>query len=1112
MNSIDEQSRDKIKNDIGTNFFVEAGAGSGKTHELVERMVAMVESGIDISEISAITFTKAAANEFYERFQKELAKRDTENAREALKNIDQCFMGTIDAFCYTILHEHPFEAGIPSDAKVLSDEERNAFYITEYHKILNDSDSELDTQANLFKRLHQKNHEVVFVEEMDYLMGHRNAKFIAPKGYDSGLDDNLKQDIRKFQNRLTKLCDYLITLPELRIVSAFDSGPEALALVSDVKRDISKKDIVQVFNSIKFGVKKIEKIRLIEDFDFDSCKSLEIEPMKKRAPAKEDEDKGNGCEYHKFRIKKSFSEEWKAIENRIPYKLSMPFLLNAAEKIEKKWEASGSLAFFDCLYYLRNMLKKDAENDGKLIRHIQDKHKYYLIDEFQDTDPMQAEVFFYLTAENPDADWTKCDPKPGSLFIVGDPKQSIYRFRNADVAQFRRVKNLFNNGVGEVLQLTKNYRSTKKMCEFFNETFSERMSTETDDQSKYENIEIDEHNGELKDEFEAPAYYYASSQADDPSEVANIVKRMVERKVKIFDKDHENGRPVEYKDFMVITPDKKHLDNYITKFQEIGIPIRVNGKVQFSVCHSLIAMTNLYSCVTNPRDQVSLFATLEGPLFKLKDADIFALVDKQEKFKQLSLYSNCNIEEVPKKARAAFDRLKGYSEIAKHLSPSALLEKLTEEFEIFRKVPTDNMDVFYYILELLRNAEANKTVVSHSDAVKFLRDRLNGVYEEERCLKLDEDDNAVLVANLHKVKGLEAPIVILAFAHDKEKWKTPKYHVDYSESSPLGYVFKGPKIGFYELFKLPEEAYEEDEKYRKARTSEMNAQKAEGLREIYVAATRAKNLLIICKPQTKEDKTLKCRWDYKKNADDESLFFNNLEKIDDELSKLKKRGKNDINNFELFFAIGELYENAIDSCVFKDREAKEGKTYELIKPSEMDKSHGGGGKEKVPLSEYSTVIGTSAHSVMEALVSSKGNIEVNKLVDFVLSQNLDANSRKVEPDLRKMLKSLAETMKQGGYPQKNGVVQDILPVLQGADEVFCEMPFTYKEDGAVIDGVMDLVYQKEGEWHILDWKTNYDDEGLEEHYSKQLNAYKKAFKQATGIEVADAHTYHLAVK
>ena len=153
----DTLSRQKIVEHIRSNFFVEAGAGSGKTTILVKRMVAMVEQGLDVSKICAITFTKAAAGEFYDRFQKALIKRSTAPTEQdfvpvpgelvnptdqtraycitALNHIDLCFMGTIDSFCNMILSEHPAKAGIPSDASVLSGEEMHACYKKAYSEI-----------------------------------------------------------------------------------------------------------------------------------------------------------------------------------------------------------------------------------------------------------------------------------------------------------------------------------------------------------------------------------------------------------------------------------------------------------------------------------------------------------------------------------------------------------------------------------------------------------------------------------------------------------------------------------------------------------------------------------------------------------------------------------------------------------------------------------------------------------------------------------------------------------------------------------------------------------------------------------------------------------------
>lgn len=196
----DAVSREKTVNDIFSNFFVEAGAGSGKTTILVKRMVAMVEAGIDVSKICAITFTKAAAGEFYDRFQKMLIERNTAPTESdftarpgelgnptdetrnrclaALNNIDLCFMGTIDSFCNTVLSEHPAKAKIPSDSSVLSDSDMKAVYKKEYSKIQRgEYGEELKSLCKRFKSFYY-NPDEVFLQSIGKLMDTRNCHHI----------------------------------------------------------------------------------------------------------------------------------------------------------------------------------------------------------------------------------------------------------------------------------------------------------------------------------------------------------------------------------------------------------------------------------------------------------------------------------------------------------------------------------------------------------------------------------------------------------------------------------------------------------------------------------------------------------------------------------------------------------------------------------------------------------------------------------------------------------------------------------------------------------------------------------------------------------------------
>ena len=123
-----------------------------------------------------------------------------------------------------------------------------------------------------------------------------------------------------------------------------------------------------------------------------------------------------------------------------------------------------------------------------------------------------------------------------------------------------------------------------------------------------------------------------------------------------------------------------------------------------------------------------------------------------------------------------------------------------------------------------------------------------------------------------------------------------------------------------------------------------------------------------------------------------------------------------------------------------------------------------------------------------------------------------ASMEEFRESFRKKLESVYDVMHNGGYPQINGAIQDILPEILSADEVYSEVPFTYKEEGTIWNGIIDLIYRKAGKLHIIDWKTNRNDEGLAEHYKDQLDAYKKATKEITGESAKYALIYHISIE
>ena len=1039
----DQISRDKIRNDIHSNFFVEAGAGSGKTSVLVDRMAAMVEGGIDISRICAITFTKAAAGEFYARFQQKLSESDSENAKKALKDIDLCFMGTIDSFCNMVLSEHPAAAGIPSNAVVVEKEEMDALYLREYSRILRgEAGDELRRKAERFSGCFYNAGEI-FLKGMNVLSASKNAHF----NYVAPGSDEPDEQFKTEKARLVSVLRYLHDHPEIAATEKNKKAAEAYDALDD-SIDTIEGSWNDDLGNVERALRSLKDLRVIPECD-----------MNLFGPGWED---FFAPHYTRSKITWYEIESEKdplmveAIKN-LRFSIAADFINDCLDDISDTLRKEGKLSFSDYLLYLRDLLKKDAKEGGKLIKHIYGRHSYFLIDEYQDTNPIQTEVFFYLTAKEPKENWKECIPHSGSLFIVGDPKQSIYRFRNADVASFIGVRELFRNpDVGEVLMLYRNFRSTDKMCMWFNRAFTSLLPEDTQIQSKFSEIPTGE-KGSYDSAIEGAYGYtvpYSRSVAgsEDPAKVAEIIQKII----------NLPDIPVtDYKDFMLITPGKGHLSHYMNALSEVGIPFRIEGKVLFHECEPLISLSHLMSAVADPFDAKASFAA-----------------------KHLS---GCSITD---------DEIHEYSLRAKEMSPAAVFTMLLEEQRVFARAGTHNAEYVYFALELLRSAEVDGTVSSVEEGAEYIAALVRDESAEERCIQLRRDSNRVHIANLHKVKGLEAPVVILADPASYSRGAESR--VDYSVTPPESYIF-----AFDNSLKTTDYA---DEKEKEEAVLE-----AEKLRLLYVAATRAEKILVVsCALKADGDPSSTNPWLPLYDFTDEDIF-DSLGPVEIPAAEAKPE-----------FDAEELYEKAESSSVLKN-DASKAASYSIRKPSTVtlkgvtsseddyeDKAVDEIGREAEAPSrtrEQALLIGTMVHRVMEVLVSSGNKADLDKLVlETVREYEADTEA------YRDILTKVGNTTRSGGYPQQNGTPQDILGELLNADEVYCELPFCYSDgSGEIWHGVMDVVYRKGDDWHIIDYKTNADADDLDKHYQEQLEAYIKAFKEITGNE-ADAGTYHIEIK
>ncbi len=1032
---IDETNRHDLVQCVDRNFFVEAGAGSGKTTTLVSRMVNMVRSGIGVDKICAITFTKAAANEFYSRFQKELGDCDDENCRRALRDIDLCFMGTIDAFCQRILSEHPVEAGLPASFEHIDDKDLVSLVYRKLSQIKSDKNSDYWDIRELFRDVNQI--DDYLVGGITRYWGMRNSRLVYV--------DNLS--FREIVKSVSGEAVELLAFVEANKEKKYQGGRSAnsdlawykFLLHSDVLKtrwtEDNAPDIIKALDP-----------KVVSALRFDKTIDAEI---RDRWLIK------NSSFGYKLPLHSAFDRAREALENYRHQKL-LEFIDDFVASFSVELKNEGKITYFDALYYLRDMLKKDIkENEGRLIRHVQGIHKYYLVDEFQDTNPLQSEVLFYLTAKEPKENWTECVPDKGTLFIVGDPKQSIYRFRSADITSFNRVKKLFEGEVGEVRQLIRNFRSSDSLCSYFNDTFDRIFNENEENKGSFElKIPVEE----AFDGKSVQRYITDSPKDEDAEKVSEIISSLVASPEFLI--PTRNGkRRAEYRDFMVITPNKKELVLYMAAFREAGIPYIVEGAVMFGESYALRLVYYFFKYFLSPFDKGARFGLENISGINLEDREIEAL------------------------------RL-NYMEY----SPSALFAAIMSIREFETKAITENYEYVYYALELLRAKEASGDIVSMQDTVGYLESLILEDSDDERCLHLQRDSNAVMLANLHKVKGLQAEVVILAYPKDTKKDGTemlPDERIVYDADGSRCYMFtiKPPrKKGSYNSFGIECHFWDDTE-----RMEEKEALSAEKARQLYVAATRARHLLIVGE-QSNEEKNKKSAWFPLQHGAPEVI---QLPEREDETPVKKSET--------------EKYEKLIISDDLSYP------TYKVEKPSDEKKSIRRRDEDEaldLPLDNTDAALkGTLVHALMEIIVIRKGKDVDDKTIDFILSEYLGEDEGNRKEKFRGMLLSVRDRLFDGGFKQTSGALDDIVSVIKNSDEAYSEVPFCYEEGGTVVNGVIDLVYRDGDKWHIIDYKTNRNDKNLSLMYEGQLADYKKAFEKINNGEVVeDALIYHVDIK
>ena len=773
MTPHDQAARHAITTETARNMFVVAGAGSGKTSALVARITTLVvRDGIRLRNIAAVTFTEKAGAELRDRLRAKfersasLAETDDERSRalQALEDLDTAAIGTLHSFAQRILLLHPIEAGLPPKLDVLDEVGSSISLEEQWQRALLSLLEEpsiapalqrallsgkLDQLESLFKAL---------TNDWDLIDSHVLAHEPAP--LDRPLPPALLSAAAAL-NRTRTAClsaDSLLTyldkasamLPGLADgddLVRYQALLGAAALTTILRDDGSYKRIGSAGNwlGLAGGIDEAKAA-------YDQFRSEAI----------------HAC-----------AQAQTIVLSHITTWLARRVLASADER-----RRNGELIFHDLLVLARQVLREDSSVTESISR----RYTHLLLDEFQDTDPIQIEIAVRIAGGAAGAahpNWQDITIPAGSLFVVGDPKQSIYRFRRADIALYLNVQDWFETQFGResIVLLDTNFRSVPGLLTWVNEAFGELIKAEPARQPRYDPTRPPTANrwaapphhqsptsGWTRHEFRhvGNATRLREMEADG---VAAIISRAVQEQWPVQEVNPLSGqtltRPIQRSDIAVLVPARTSLPILRRTLDDAGIPYRAEASSLMYQSEDVAELLLAAQAVADRSDTFALVMTLRSPLFGLGDDDLWRWKQSGGSFSLASPPTGPNAEmlcQLP--VHLAMDHLRRLSFEAHRLTPADLLDRLIRErraLEVVADAPdaADRWRRLRFVIDQARawSENAHGGIRAYLEWAKRQSSETARVYE---AILPETDLDAVRVLTIHAAKGLEYPMVILS--------------------------------------------------------------------------------------------------------------------------------------------------------------------------------------------------------------------------------------------------------------------------------------------------------------------------------------------------------------
>jgi len=1007
----------------GMNILVSAGAGSGKTAVLSERALRKVKEGTNIDEILILTFTKAAAYEMMLRIRDKIQKN---GFADQVNRIDKAYITTFDSFALSIIKKYHDRLNLKKDVSIIDEN-----VISQINK---------ETLDTIFDEYYESGNQLFLKLITDFSL--RDDKEI--KQYILNINDKL--DLK--YNKNDYLNDYLNELYNLENINNKKNEYEEL-----LKKNIE---------TIKSLLKDLEI-----SLDGDEYNNY-LETLLPLINSKTYDEIKNNINIKLPRLTKNSGEEAKRIKDDIKKYLDdlsdMCIFENSVQMTDE---------YFSTKDYIEIIIEIIKELDKRVITYkyknnsfefidisklaidlvmkypdIKEELKNYfneiMIDEYQDTSDLQ-ELFIQLIENN-------------NTYMVGDIKQSIYRFRNANPFIFKQKYDNYSKGLNGIkVDLNKNFRSRKEVLDninllfdtfmddnfgganyqeshrmvFGNETYINEGKTEQDYDINIYNYHIDkdsEYKKYTKDEIEAFI-------------IANDIKKKITDKYQVFDKDTCVLRDIRYSDFVILMDRSSKFTLYKKIFEYMKIPLTILRDENIMDQNEVYLIRNLLKlieCLEEKKYEnsfrYSFVSIARSYLFSYQDQTVFHIINNNLYFE----------DEIINKANKIVNSIH-------KMSLKEIISKIIDEFEISEKIINfGNIEMGIAVLEYFLNLADNLQNLGY-DYHRFI-EYLDNIIENGKEIKIPvsiNDDDSCQIMTIHKSKGLEYPICYYSGLSSSFNISDLKekiiYDNDYGIITPC--FINGYQDTFYKLLLR--------NKYIKEEISEK-------IRLFYVALTRCKEKMIIISNLEEQETNmingivstskreqyrsfldiLKSIYeiveDYIKNINLDEIVISNKYKIIDSNKTIENQESNQLEVIEYKQKENDI---VIESAHFS-------KTVNTLIDKEIKKN---------------MQFGTRIHEILETIDFKNPELDKFNITEF---EKKSINSFLNQP--------LLKNIKQA--------------------KVLKEYEFYIIEDTIEKHGIIDLILEYDDHVDIIDYKLkNIEDP----EYIKQLTGYKNYIEKKT---------------